>query len=91
MSRSERFFAAWQRLVALAFVLAAAATPILAVAQGQGGSGGTGSAGGPAGGGTGAGGGDSGGSGLAWIVVILAIAAVVYLFTRRRQRGSVTR
>ena len=89
--------AARGRIAAGLFAAAVAASvvwvPALALAQGQpggAGGGGTGSsapgsapAGGPAGGSSGGGGG-SGGSGLAWIIVILAIAVAIWLFTRRR-------
>jgi hypothetical protein len=104
MTRSERLWMLWQRVVAAAFVLAIAATPILAIAQGAGreggGAGGGTGSGGPPPGGTGAGGpaggapgGEGGGGrGLAWIAIILAIAVVIYLFTRRRGRaGTVQR
>jgi hypothetical protein len=97
-TRSEQFRESWQRIVASLFALAVMATPVLAWAQGGGtgggGGGGTGSGAGtpPPGGTTGGGApaGDEGGRGLAWIAVILAIAIVVYLFTRRR-RGTVER
>jgi hypothetical protein len=104
MTRSERLWMLWQRVFAAVFVLAIAATPILAIAQGAGreggGAGGGTGSGGPPPGGTGAGGpgggapgGDGGGGrGLAWIAIILAIAVVIYLFTRRRGRaGTVQR
>jgi hypothetical protein len=93
MTTSEQLWRTWQRVVAAVFALAVIAGPVLAFAQGAGDrGGGTGSAaGGPPPGGTGAGtpggtGGEaSGGRGLAWIAIILAIAVVVYLFTRRRR------
>ncbi|BDG05223.1 hypothetical protein [Anaeromyxobacter oryzae] len=72
----------WAALVAVAVAL----TPALALAQGAGSGGGGGTTGGPAGGGP-AGGGDSGGGGFGWIILILAIAAIVYFVTRRR-RGA---
>jgi hypothetical protein len=95
---TERITAAWRSALAAVFALAVALAPVLAFAQGSpggGGGGGTGSGGAPSApmGGTGGpggppggpgGGGGGGGSGLAWIVVILAIAVAIWLFTRRR-------
>jgi hypothetical protein len=85
MERWERTSAAWQRLVALIFCASIALLPVLALAQGTPpGQGGTGSGssqpmetpGGHAPRGE--------GSGIAWIVAILAIAVIIWLFTRRR-------
>jgi hypothetical protein len=81
--------AGWQRLVAAVFAAALALGPVIALAQaGGGGGGGTGSSAPgsppPGGGGPPPGGGGGGGSGLAWVIVILAIAVAIWLFTRRR-------
>jgi hypothetical protein len=93
----EKLAVGWQRVVALVFAIAVMAAPVLAFAQGGGGGGGTG--GGGTGGGTGSGspGGappagttDGGGRGFAWVVVLLAIAVAIWLFTRRRT-GQVRR
>jgi hypothetical protein len=91
-SERDRLLAAWRRIAAALFAVAVAAVPVLAFAQGQpgggAGGGGTGSSapGGPPGRPPGGqpGGGGGGGTGLAWIVVILAIAVAIWLFTRRR-------
>jgi len=78
--------------VAALFAIAAFVVPVLAFAQGGGGTGGgTGSGSSPGGGtppgpagGPGTTGDTGGGRGLAWIVVLLAIAVAIWLFTRRR-------
>lgn len=94
----EKLAAGWQRVVALVFAIAVVAAPVIAFAQGGGGGGG-GTGGGGTGGGTGSGspggappaGTDGGGGrGLAWVVVLLAIAVAIWLFTRRRT-GQVRR
>ena len=86
MASIERWTAGWRRLIALAFAFAVFATPIVAFAQGAGnggtGSGGTGSGSAP--GGPPAQTTDGGGRGLAWVVVLLAIAVAIWLFTRWR-------
>jgi len=92
MKMTSRLWMTWQRVIAAVFALAAMATPLVALAQGDGGTG-SGAGGPPPGGGpmnppAGGGGGAEGGRSLAWIVVILAIAIAVYLFTRRRGRTA---
>lgn len=82
-----------ERVWAAVFALAVASTPVLAFAQagGTGGPGGAPARGGgpgPGGGPGGAADGGGGGRGLGWIVVLLAIAAVIYFLSRRR-RGPI--
>ena len=73
-TRLGRLAAGWRRAIATLFALAVAAAPIAALAQAGGG--------GP--GGPPPSGGGGGRGGVAWIVVILAIAVAIWLFTRRR-------
>jgi hypothetical protein len=80
----ERLASAWRRVLAMVFAAALLVAPVLAFAQGTGSGGGapggtpsSGAPGGPSDGG-------GGGGGFGWIVVLLAIAVAIWLFTRRR-------